>query len=84
MGGVDRNDQLRGYYSIKLKSRKNYMYLFFAAVDIAITNSFVLSKFFPDLRKENVKEFRLALANLLIGEYNSRKRRGRPSLQLKY
>lgn len=28
IGGVDRNDQLRGYYSIKLKSRKNYMYLF--------------------------------------------------------
>ena len=28
MVGVDRNDQLRGYYSIKLKSRKNYMYLF--------------------------------------------------------
>ena len=80
IGGVDRNDQLRGYYSIKLKSRKNYMYLFLlqSTSQLPIPLS---SQFFPDLRKENVKDFRLALANLLIGEYNSRKRRGHPSLQ---
>ena len=29
MGGVDRNDQLRGYYNIEIKSRKYFKYLFF-------------------------------------------------------
>ena len=28
MGGVDHNNQLRGYYNIPLKSRKYYKYLF--------------------------------------------------------
>ena len=27
MGGVDKNDQLRGYYSVRTKSRKSYKYL---------------------------------------------------------
>ena len=79
MGGVDRNDQLRGYYNIEIKSRKYYKYLFYAALDIAITNAFAKSKFFPSLKKKNLKEFRVQLANELIGNYNSRKRRGRPN-----
>ena len=37
MEGVDRNDQLRGYYNIEMKSRKYYKYLFYAALDVAIT-----------------------------------------------
>ena len=81
MGGVDRNDQLRGYYNIQIKSRKSYKYLFFAAVDVAITNSYIMSKSFPNLRKKTLKDFRLSLASELIGEYSSRKRGGRPSLQ---
>ena len=28
MGGVDHNDQLRGYYNIRLKGRKFYKYIF--------------------------------------------------------
>ena len=78
MGGVDRNDQLRGYYNIEIKSRKYYKYLFYAALDVAIINSYILSKFFPSLKQKNLKEFRVQLANELIGQYNSRKRRGRP------
>ena len=35
VGGVDRNDQLSGYYGIEIKSRKYYKYLFYAALDIA-------------------------------------------------
>ena len=81
MGGVDHNDQLRGYYNIKIKSRRFYLYLFFAAMDISITNSYILSKVFDLTRTINLKEFQHTLANLLIGDYNSRKRRGRPSLQ---
>ena len=79
MGGVDRNDQLRGYYNIAIKSRKYYKYLFYAALDVAITDTFIMSKFFPTLAKKNLKEFCVQLANELMGTYNSRKRRGRPS-----
>ena len=28
MGGVDQNDQLRGYYHVRLKCRKYYKYIF--------------------------------------------------------
>ena len=78
MGGVDRNDQLRGYYNTTLKSRKYYKYLFFAAFEITITNTYIASKFFDELKTKTLKDFRLKMANLLIGEYNSRKKRGRP------
>ena len=81
MGGVDHNDQLRGYYNIPLKSRKYYKYLFFAAVDIVVTNMFVTSKFFPELTRPNLEIFMADLAMALIGGYNSRKKRGRPSSQ---
>ena len=38
MGGVDRNDQLRGYYQVRLKGRKYYKYIFWFLFDLAITN----------------------------------------------
>ena len=52
MGGVDRNDQLRGYYNIEVKSRKFYKYLFYAAMDVAITDTFIMCKFFPTLKQK--------------------------------
>ena len=42
MGGVDRNDQLRKYYGVRLKSRKSYKYIFWFILDVAITNAFIL------------------------------------------
>ena len=41
MGGVDRGNQLRGYYSCRTKSRKFYKYIFTFLLDVAITNSFL-------------------------------------------
>ena len=38
MGGVDRNDQLRGYYSVRMKCRKVYKYIFWFLLDVSITN----------------------------------------------
>ena len=32
MGGVDRNDQLHGYYHVRLKSKKYYKYIFWVFV----------------------------------------------------
>lgn len=44
MGGVDIADQLRGYYSTQLVSRRNWMPLFFWLLDITLVNSFKLAK----------------------------------------
>ena len=37
MGGVDRNDQIRGYYSVRMKGRKFYRYIFWFLFDVSIT-----------------------------------------------
>ena len=79
MGGVDKGDQLRGYYHVRLKCRKYYKYIFWFLFDLIVTNSFILSRDYTDLPFKSVKEFRIALAKELIGEYMSRKRPGRLS-----
>ena len=80
MGGVDRNDQLRKYYNFTMKSHKFYMYLFFFLFQLSITNSFILCRHYTDADIQTIKKFRQQLATSLIGSYNSRKRRGCPSL----
>ena len=84
MGGVDLGDQLRNYYSVRLKCRKNYKYIFWFLFDVCITNSFILSKFCnstssqPTKGETRLKVFRIHLAESLIGSYTSRQRTGRP------
>ena len=41
MGGVDQNDQLRGYYHVRLKCRKYYKYIFWFLFDVAVINSYI-------------------------------------------
>lgn len=80
MGGVDRGDQQRGYYSCRTKSRKFYKYIFYFLYDVAITNAFILYKHYsPHPVLKNIKEFRLKLAVELINDYCSRRRPGRVS-----
>ena len=77
MGGVDRGDQLHGYYNCKVKSRKFYKYIFYFLLDVSITNAFILYKNFQSLSTFNsIKKFRLQLARELIGEYTSHRRAG--------
>ena len=87
MGGVDRGDQLRGYYKCRVKSRKFYKYIFYFLLDVAITNSFVLHQGWsprprPRDAVKNIKTFHLHLAQELIGEYCSRRRAGRGGLPI--
>lgn len=82
MGGVDRGDQMRGYYRYKLKSRKFYKYIFFFLIDVSITNAFILYKHEAHQNK-NLKEFRITLSDELIGDYCSRKRPGRISTTIR-
>ena len=81
MGGVDRGDQLRGYYRCRVKSRKFYKYIFFFLLDISITNAYILYKSSSSSarRINNMKDFRLKLSRELIGDYSSRRRPGRIS-----
>ena len=84
MGGVDRGDQLRGYYSCRTKSRKFYKYIYTFLLDVAITNSYVLMKdFSPECPFSNYKSFRLQLAKELVGDYCSRRRRGRGGMVIR-
>ena len=40
MGGVDNNDQLRGYYHVHLKCLKYYKYILWFMFDLVVTVSF--------------------------------------------
>ena len=79
MAGVDRVDQLRRYYTLRLKCMKNYKYMFTFILDTAITNAYILySKHSSAPKPVKQKEFRLILAESLIGDYCGRQRIGRP------
>ena len=81
MGGVDKGDQLRKYYHVRLKCQKNYKYIFWFAFDTAITNASILSQYSVTTVSQThllLKNFRLRLAERLIGNYCSRRRAGRP------
>ena len=80
MRGVDRENQLRQYYRLRLKSRKVYKIImcfgFWFLVDASITNAYILHKHYstPTPTKSlSLKSFRLELAKGLIGGYNSQK-----------
>ena len=73
MGGVDQNDQMRGYYHVRLKGRKYYKYIFWFMLEVAIANSLILCKNHTDLGIKDSKTFRVTLAKALIGDYCSRK-----------
>lgn len=72
MGGVDRGDQLRGYYHVRMKCRKIYKYIYNFLFDVAITNAYIIYHHCHPDSKVKIKEFRVQLANELIGEYCSR------------
>lgn len=80
MGGVDKGDQNRGYYQVRLKSRKMYKYVFWFLFDVTIVNTFILKQFAPGSgrRRQLLKAFRVQLARELIGDYCGRKQPGRP------
>ena len=75
MGGVDRGDQLRHYYRVRVKSCKSYKYIIWFVFEVCILNSFILSKYTQCTHNRTFLSFRQELARQLIGNYNGRKRR---------
>ena len=83
MGGVDRGDQVRGYYSCRTKCRKFYKYIFYFLFDVAIMNAYILQKgYCGSVPFSTIKAFRLQLATELTGDYCSRRRVGRGSVSV--
>ena len=76
MGGVDRNDQLRQYYSVRTKL---YKYIFWFLFEASITNAYILHTNYSGAKHQALKEFRLELAKSLIGDYHSKKPHNRHS-----
>ena len=81
MGGVDKGDQFCTYYTVKRKTRKWWKVIFFRSVDISIVNAWILHRQSPLHEPLSQLEFRLQLAEELIGDFTSRKQPGRPSLE---
>ncbi|PFX26968.1 PiggyBac transposable element-derived protein 5 [Stylophora pistillata] len=79
MGGVDRNDQMKSYYTIPVAGKKWWSRIFYDLIDRAIFNSFVLYQESPHCASRNLKKFRIDLAKQLVGNFCSRGKRGRPS-----
>ena len=79
MGGVDRNDQLRQSYHVRLKCRKMYRYLFWFIFEIAAANAHILYTHYSGAARKPLKEFRLELAKGLVGDYSGKKLSGRSS-----
>ena len=78
IGGVDLGDQYRGYYAVRTKSRKFYRYIFWFLVEVCILNSYIYHRYSASTKKiKTYLEYRIALAEQLIGDYNTRKRPGR-------
>ena len=71
MGGVDKNNQLREYYTIRARGRKCYMYIAYFCIDVVITNYYIFHSLLSEPSFRNIKDFRLNLATELIGSYNS-------------
>ena len=74
MGGVDRGDQLRQYYHVRVKSCKSYKYIFWLLFEVGILNSYILSRYTKCTHNKTYLSFRQELARQLISNYNSRKR----------
>ena len=74
MGGVDRADQLREYYSVGCSSCKWYRYIFWFLIDVAICNAFVLCNYHrlsKGMGKLKQLKFRTDLAKQLIGGHST-------------
>lgn len=80
MGGVDKNDQMKSYYGINISGKKWWTRVFFDLIDRAIFNGKVLFNESPHTSRKSLKDFKVDLAKLLIGNFCSRRKRGRSSV----
>lgn len=78
--GVDKNDQMKSYYGINISGKKWWTRVFFDLIDRTIFNSKVLYNESPHSSRKSLKDFKVDLAKLLIGNFCSWQKHGRTSL----
>jgi hypothetical protein len=80
MRGVDICDQLRGKYSVGRPCKKWWRYLLYFLMSIAVVNGYLTMKSSGNVpqgkRRYRQVDFRVNLAQQLIGGYNGYKRKG--------
>ena len=93
MRGVDRGDQLEGYYSSGRRSVKWWKRVFTYMIEASILNAYIIDAYRPlppgycsgpppplPHHQRDSLHFRLALPSELVGSYSGRHRVGRPSV----
>ncbi|KAJ8311865.1 hypothetical protein KUTeg_010583 [Tegillarca granosa] len=89
MFGVDLADQKRMQYSTCRKAKKWYKYLFWFCFDLAVVNSLICMQESPNHQiktkkgksiKKTQLQFRMALAQQMIGGYRGSRKRKIPSV----
>jgi hypothetical protein len=88
MGGVDLHDQYRSSYSTTRKAKKWWRYMWWFLFDVCLINSYICMKESRNHvlvtrrgreRRRTQLEFRMQLAEQLIGEYRGSRKRRVPS-----
>lgn len=79
MGFVDKADQLKTTYQINRKSHKWWHRIVWHFLDVAVVNSFIIFTEKSGEKKMDLKTFRIAIVNGLVGAGTELARRGRPS-----
>lgn len=83
MGGVDQVDQFLSYQRLgRLRTRKMWKTLFWSVLDLSVHNAWVLYRRDVDPKISN-KNFRVALAEELIGDYASGRGRSKATQRQK-
>ncbi len=75
MRGVDRGDQLIGYYSVARRSKKWWKRVFSYVVEVAALNGYIIYKSglsSSESRRYNYLKYCVSLAEELIGSFSSR------------
>lgn len=80
MGGVDRFDQKRGYYSVSRKSRRWWLRIFYFMLDAAVVNAHILyTSVHPEDKFKQI-DFRTNLFRGLVANYSSKVRCSGPQV----
>ena len=80
MRETDVGDQMMGYYQVGGRSLKRWKRGFWYLLDVALLNTYIVYTHDKVVRKSSDRdlEFRIALAEDLIGTFTSRRQAGRP------
>jgi len=73
MGGVDRFDQRRGYYSVSSRSKRWWLRMFYFLFDTAVMNAHALHSSVHPTGVLSQLNFRVELLRQLLGTFVSRK-----------